>query len=275
MPLIAITRKMGAFGTEIATKVANALTIPLVHHEIADLVVSRWGAQKEVIVDPKAAGQAYYKKFRGLAQRNVVYVSSEILAIAAARSTVFRGWGAAQLLYKVPHALCVHIGAPFKVRLARILERTSLDNRSGERIVRESDGIRAQLVREYYKVDWNDPNGYDLAINTGRTSVDDAVEQIITLARSETFRETQRTTRILENLDLEACARATLYRNPLTRDLRIHIKASGDELILGGVVDDGDQREQVIRTLSNMSRKISITSRLRAPTDYYTRTSSI
>lgn len=275
MPLIAIAREMGALGTEIATKIANTLTIPLVHHEIADLAVSRWGAQKELINDLRAARPTPFNRFRGLAHRNVAYVNSEILSAAAARSAVFRGWGAAQLLFKVPHAICVHIGAPFKVRLARVLERASVDKRSGERIVRENDGVRAELVREYYKLDWNDPNGYDLAINTGRTSVDDAVEQILTLARSPPFQETQGRTRTLENLALEACARATLYGNPATRDLRIHIEASGDELILGGIVDDGDQREQVIRTLSRISRRISITSRLRAPTDYQTRTSSL
>jgi cytidylate kinase len=275
MPLIAITREMGSCGTEIAAKVANALSIPLVHHEIPDRVASRWAVRREVVLDLKAARPTRFNGFRALAHRNAAYVSAEVLSIAAARSVVFRGWGAAQMFYKVPHALSVHVGAPFKVRLARMLERTSLEKRLVKNIVRENDEIRAQLAREYYGRDWCDPDGYDLAINTGRSSVDDAVEQILTLARSPTFQETPKSTRALENLRLEALARATLYSNPVTRDLHIHIKASEEELVLGGIVDDGDQREEIIRTLSNISRGISITSRLRAPTDYYTRTSSI
>lgn len=275
MALIGITREMGAYGTDIAAGVAKALGIPLVHHEIADRVASRWRIQKEVVLDPGTIAPTPYKGFRSAAVRNVAYVSLEILSIAAAGSAVFRGWGAAQLFYRLPHAVSVHIGAPFKVRVARMRERLNLEMNLVKRIVHDNDVIRARLSREYFGCNWADPNEYDVAINTARSSVDDAIEEILALAGRPGFQVTPKTNRILENMRLEKLAYATLYSSRATRDLRIHVKASGAELIVGGIVDDGDQREEVIHALSNMERGISVTYRLRAPTDYRVRTSSI
>lgn len=275
MALIAITREMGSCGTEIAARVADALSIPVAHNEIPDLVASRWAEDKAKLVDPKAVMPTRFTWLRSWSTRVVAYIASEVLSIATTRTAVFRGWGAAQLFRKVPHALTVHIGAPFKVRLERMQERTNLDKRSVERALRENDAIRGQLCYVYYGSNWRDPDEYDLELNTGQLSVDDAVEEILTLARRPTFQETPETMGTLSALQLEALARATLYKNPATRDCRIQLKVSDDELVLGGMVDDGGQREEVMRVLSSISPRMSITSRLRAATDYRTRESSI
>ena len=275
--LIAISRELGACGTEIAVKVATALGIPLVHHEIADLVSSRWDVPREAVLDLKTFRPSDLKMFRSRssAVHGVAYVSSEVLTLAAPGSVVFRGWSAAQLLSSVPHALCVRICAPFKLRVERMQERVSQGKALVKRMVQENDALRARLVREYHDCDWRDPEGYDLSINTGRLPVDDAVAQIVAQARAPAFRKSSGSAQIMENLRLEALARATLYRNPATRDVRVHVKVSGDELIVGGILNDGAQREEVIRVLSSSALGRSVTSRLRAPTDYRTRTSSI
>jgi Cytidylate kinase-like family len=275
MALIAITREMGSCGAEIAARLANALTIPVVHQEIPELVESHWGEEKAKLLDPKAILPTGSKWLCSWSDRAVAFISAEILSIATTGSAVFRGWGAAQLFSKVPHALRVRIGAPFKVRLARMQEKTNWDRRTVERFLRENDAIRGRLVQVYYGRDWRDPDEYDLEINTGQLSVDDAVEEILTLARRPNFQEEPETTRILNAMRLEALARATLFANPATRDCRIHVRVSGDEMMLGGIVNDGSQREEVIRTLAGISPDISITSRLRIPTDYRARASCI
>ena len=276
MPIVAVTREMGSFGTEIAERAAAAIGIPLMHHAVIDGVAARWGVDRKLLLDLDFFRPPRVKHVRTQATYIAAQIGAEILGLAAkAEGAVFRGWGAAQLLFMVPHAVCVRIGAPFKVRLARLRERTRLGAADATRMLEDNDSTRAQLVRHHYRSDWRNYEGYDLVINTGRTSVDDAVSQILSLVRSPTFRETPKSSRVLANLRLEALARASLYANPATRQVRISIRADGTELHIGGIVDDGNQRDEVISTLGCIGTVVSVISRLRAPTDYRCRTSSI
>lgn len=275
MALIAIQRELGSCGTQIAEKVAAMLHSPLVHREIADRAADRWAVPRETLLDFHAMSPPSLQGFNSAAMRNFAYLRLEVLSTAAKGNVVFRGWGAAQLFYKVPHALSVHIGAPVKARISRVQERLGLSKKSAQLLLHENDAIRVQLAREYLDINLHNPNAYDLSINTARSSVEDAVEEIVALSRRPTFQESPESRQKLENLRLEALARATLFSNPSTQDLRIHIKAAAGELILGGIVSGGNQREEIIRTLSGISPGLSITSRIRAATDYRTRTSSI
>ena len=275
MTLVAITRELGSGGTEIAGRVAATLRFPLVHEEIARRVESMWGVPSSEISAFQSTAPPVVKGFNSAARRNFLYIAASLLDAAFVGRAVFRGWGAAQVLRGVEHVLTVHIGAPIGFRLERLARASGLEPRVVREIIRRNDTLRAQLAREHAGVDWRDSNGYRLNINTGHTTVEEAVGRIVELARSDAFRETDQSRRALENLKLEVLVEATLQSKPATRDVCIHVKVTNDEVQLGGIVRDGDERERVLAVVSPLAGHRSVTSRLRAPTDYRTRASSI
>jgi hypothetical protein len=142
-------------------------------------------------------------------------------------------------------------------------------------LIRESDDVKARLARDHAHLDWTKPDGYDLIINTGRTSVSEAVNEISALALARSRSGANGLERDIEDARLEALARATLLQNRATASLPLSIRCGAKGLLVTGILDSGDQRETVVAALSNAIHQVPIVAQIRARTDYRTRTSSI
>jgi len=102
-----------------------------------------------------------------------------------------RGWGAAHLLRPVTHCdLRAHLRA-FDMRVNRMMSRleTTTATRSPPRSA-TATRRRGRSPSAHFGVDWADPEGYDLSLNTERMTVDQCAEEIIQLARQPEFCET-------------------------------------------------------------------------------------
>ena len=82
-----------------------------------------------------------------------------------------------------PQACHVKIVAPFDLRCQRVMESRELDAESAEKLVEQHDQWRNDYLRNYHKVDWEDPLLYHLTINTDKLDVEDAVEMVADYAR--------------------------------------------------------------------------------------------
>ncbi|HEY6967427.1 MAG TPA: cytidylate kinase-like family protein [Burkholderiales bacterium] len=276
MPLVAITRALGSRGTEIAQGVAAKLAVPIVHSEVARRVSERWGIDVDTVADFKFALNPRAAVSGSLAEKLVGCIRQAVLEISCqAPGAVFRGWGAAQFLRTVPHAVCVFIGAPFGERVQRIRVRLNCKRRTAEEYVAANDELRERLARDHAGFRWMDAENYDAYINTGRLSVEAAVGQIVALARCPDHAESGESICRLQNLRCEAATRAALLNDRRTQNLRLFLKAGAENLYVSGIVDDRSQREIVLQLIERANPRLSITSNLRAPSDYRTRSSSI
>jgi len=152
-----------------------------------------------------------------------VFTADEIFGVAArGKGAVIRGWGAAQLLRDVPHALCVRVCAPLDVRRRRMMERLGTDDASAvAEEIRANDEAHAAIIRRHFDVQWTEPENYDLVMNTKRVTVEECVGEVLNLARSAQFAETEASRQKLDDLALAARVRAALRRAPETRDARV------------------------------------------------------
>jgi cytidylate kinase len=76
------------------------------------------------------------------------------------------------------------VTAPVEVRVGRVARRSSLTLGQAAAAVRRRDSDRQQYLQRYYQSDVNDPNGYDLQINTGTVSLETAAQMVLGLIRS-------------------------------------------------------------------------------------------
>lgn len=72
------------------------------------------------------------------------------------------------ILGKMPGTLHVRVIAPAKVRAQRIAELRQIPLSAAKAQIEASDQSRRLYLRRYYHVRWDDPDLYDLILNTAR-----------------------------------------------------------------------------------------------------------
>jgi len=103
--------------------------------------------------------------------------------IVEGHPAVIVGRGVAQTLRGQPGVLSIFLHAAEPSRIARVQQiYASVDRRTAEQMVRESDRDRARFIRSIAGCDWKDVSAYDLAIDTAVIGLDATVELIVSVA---------------------------------------------------------------------------------------------
>ena len=235
MPVIAITREMGSLGKDVAQRLGDALGLPVIYHEVIDHLADRMRVRKSHVIRLLDGSAGLLERLTADKTSLSIFTADEIYGVALRGGAIIRGWGATHLLREIPHALCVRVCAPFELRKRRMMERLASDDeaRVAEEI-RVNDEAHSAIMRRHFGVQWTDSENYDLVVNTKRVAVDECVDEILTLARSPQFAETERSRERLADLALAARVRAALRRTPETREGRVAVASEGGRIMLSG-----------------------------------------
>lgn len=192
MAVIAMTREMGTLGKEVAARVAQALGVEVVHHELVERHLAQKLQISETAVHRFLEGEAsLWERWRIDSRQLSRATAEEVLLLAGRGDVLIRGWGAAQLLRDIQHVLCVRICAPLSFRTAEMSRRLGVDERAARREIERSDTAHDRTVRTIFNTDWRDATGYAAVLNTGRMSVETASDLLLQLARSPHFAVTE------------------------------------------------------------------------------------
>src|SRR6267378_2314565 len=227
MPLVAMTREMGSLGMDVARILESELKVPLVYHEMIN------------------------------------NLADEMLQVAS-KGAVMRGWGAAHLLRPVKHAIRVRICAPFELRVQRMMERLDTNDRGAVATeIRNSDEAQGAIAKRHFDIDWQDPEGYDLSLNTERMSVGQCAAEIIQLSRQPDFIETDESHLALSDLALQASIKAALRADPSTRGLTFGVDSVGGKVRLRGIVHTREEWKNATRVVTSVHGVTGVKSDLR------------
>ena len=204
MAVITISRQFGSGGSDVARLVAARLGWTLIDNEFVNQVAARAGLTTEEV---ERAEERVPGVIERLAQALAVS-APEMFAAAAdpaaatlppddqiLRQTqavireavshgnvVMVGRGAQAYLGERANALHVYIVAPREQRLGAIMKRLGLSQRDAEKALDDRDSGRLRYVRENYGRQWDDPSNYDLVVNTGRFSIEEAAGLVVEAA---------------------------------------------------------------------------------------------
>jgi cytidylate kinase len=67
-----------------------------------------------------------------------------------------------------------------------IMKRFKIDQDAARAYIRREERDSKSLIKHYFNVDWNDAKLYDLIIDMGKTSVEEAVDTIINNLKRKT-----------------------------------------------------------------------------------------
>jgi cytidylate kinase len=247
MPIVAMTREMGALSNEVAEGLAQELSVPVVQHEIIDVLADKMRVRKSHVVRLLDGQASLFERMNADKTSMAIYTVAEIFNLATrGAGVILRGWGAVHVLRPVPHAVCVRICAPLELRKRRLMQRLKTDREDlVEKEIVASDEAQTAINRRNFHLDWTDATHYDLVLNTERVTVRQCIEEIVRLVRSSEFAENEASRQVLADLAMQAQVKAALRVDPTTRGLPVMVAAQNGQVTLTGIVPHADERSYV------------------------------
>ncbi|MEO7728039.1 MAG: cytidylate kinase family protein [Burkholderiales bacterium] len=268
MPLIAMTREMGSLGKDVASALSERLGKPVVHHEIIDQLANKMRLRKSHVVRFLDGKANIWERLTTDKTSLSIYTADETLALAESGGVaVIRGWGSAHLLRPVQHVICVRVCAPMKLRVQRMMARLNSDDDAFiTNEIKLSEEAHGAITRRHFGVNWQDPEQYDLVLNTERVSIHECVEEVMALVKNPQFQETPQSLHMLANLALETHVRAALRADPQTEKMQITIAADQGVVTLTGIVDRGSEPVHASEVAAAVPRVTEIRNELKIAT---------
>jgi cytidylate kinase len=264
MPVIAMTQEMGSLAKDVSLRLAEAMGLAVMRHEVLDHVADKMNVPKSLIGRLRGGKAGLVERLK-TDQRSVgLYTADELFALAAKGDVVLRGWGATCLLRPVPHVVCVRITRSLDKRVEWLMAHLGSDDAAfAEAELRRSDRAHASRMHELFDVTWGDPLLYDLVLNTDRISVDGCVEQIRALVGRPEFAETDASRALLADMALAARIRVALKEDAATRNIDVTIVAEGDRVALQGIVVSPEERLQAEKVATGVAGVATVDNQLR------------
>lgn len=196
MACITISRCMGSYGEEIAQQLSEVLGYSYIDKDVIEEFLTGHGVSGEDFTryDEKRpslwGGLSSFQKFYA----NVLKLA--LFETARKGNAVIVGRGGQVLLRGLPGVIHLQVSAPWDVRIERVQAEIAVDIRTAERMLHRSDHDREGFLKSFFNRSWNDPELYDLIINTGKISsesiaimVKDALTQLDTDSNRRTTEE--------------------------------------------------------------------------------------
>ncbi len=178
MTCITVSRQLGSQGCAVAREVANRLEYKLVWRELINQAARQAGVPEVALdtIDELGLLGLHPSREARLAYHNAVRQIMEELASQG--KVVIVGRAGQAILRERPDALHVKIIAPEGLRAERLAARKNISPEAAAAQVQASDRARRDYLRRYYQARWDDPQLYDLVLNTARLSVPQAADLV-------------------------------------------------------------------------------------------------
>ena len=247
MPIVAMTREMGSLGKDVAAAVSARLGKPVVHHEIIDHLADKMRLRKSHVIRFLDGKANILERLTTDKTSLSIFTADETVALAESGDVaVIRGWGSAHLLRQIPHVICVRVCAPLSLRTQRMMERLDTDDiGSVVNEIKLSEEAHGAITRRHFGINWQDPELYDLVLNTERVTIEECADEVMGLAKDPQFQETAQSRQMLADLALEVHVRAALRADPRTAKMSVSISTDRGRVTLAGTVDSGLESSDV------------------------------
>lgn len=191
LPLvITIARMHGSGGHEIGQKVAERLGIKFYDKEIINKTAETLGISKKDVEDKDqfisdASFLEYIITDNGISKEKftgrdgaIFLTQSRIIREAAMESCVIIGRCADYVLKDRPCCLNVFIRSSEDFAVKMVTARTQLNESQAREVIRIKNRARANHYEKYTGLKWQNPDHYDIVINTAKIGIDTSVDLI-------------------------------------------------------------------------------------------------
>jgi cytidylate kinase len=203
MSVVTIRGQLGSGAPEVGRHVADRLHADYIDREIIAEVAARLHRQEQEVIAKEMPPSSLLGRIAEALEhsssldvgfegaylpawqmplndtRYLQTLESVVRDLARSQSLVIQGRGSQFILKDHPRALHVLVVAPADVREKRVMQNLKLDQETAKREIARFDNSSRKFIKRYFKADWEDPECYDLVINTGHLSFEAAASIVV------------------------------------------------------------------------------------------------
>lgn len=202
MPSITISRQLGSLGDEVARAIAGRLNYQVVCRDLINQAAIRCGAPEMALFMIDDLDLLRLRPSRQTRQQFLDAISQVMHELADQGDFVIVGRAGQMILKGCPGILHVKVIAPTQMRVGRVAKDQGISLEAAQAQVEASDRSRRNYLKQYYHARWDDPELYDLIVNTSRLAPEEAACLICQALKQCIFPEmhiTQDSTRLTTN----------------------------------------------------------------------------
>lgn len=184
MTTITISRMLGSSGQQIARLLSDRLDYRLVWRELINQAALRASAPEMALAVIDELGLLDIQPSQEAVQAYHRAVRQFVTELADEGQYVILGRGGQAILHGRPDVISVLLVAPKEHRAARLASHHGISMMAALAQVHASDRYRRQYLKQNYRIRWDDPDYYDLIINTARLTPQ-AIADLICLMHQE------------------------------------------------------------------------------------------
>jgi len=236
MAIVTISRKSGTGARDIAKAVAKRLRYGFVSKDSIFMEIEAHGKN---LLDWIARLDDHPPTLRDQYDRShAAYLALAehcIYKHALKNDVVILGRGGNYLLENIPHSLRVRITASAEDRGRVLCGRFGIDEAAARKILKHSDHERSIYINRGYHRNWDDPDDYDMTLNSGRMGFEELVALIVNEIPARNGLFTPEADEKLRRLELTSRVKAEIVTrfSMFIRTLEVH--HDGTTLVLRGV----------------------------------------
>lgn len=170
---------MGSYGYEASQLAADILGYRLVYRDLINIAARRAGAPEMALAAIDELGLLNLCPDPAVCQAYRDAVSQVMHEIAGFGNAIIIGRAGHVILKDRPDVIHVRIIAPLPLRVDRIASRHQIPLDCARSRIEASDRCRQRYLQRFYQVRWNDPELYDLTINTSRLTPSETAVLIV------------------------------------------------------------------------------------------------
>lgn len=245
MNFITFSRKMGSMGSEIASQVAKQLNYSFYDTKAIESKALEMGFGEDIRKIDEKGPPLFERLFSVKPTIFLNRLTAVIYELASKGDAVFLGRGGNILFSSLKCALHVRVIASHENRVQRLVER-GFRKETAIEAIKKSDQERATFIKFAFGVDWDNPELYDIVLNTDHMNVGLAVETVLHIARSEEIRACSlQSMKSLEMMGLSRRLQATLIEAGLifskSKSLSVSVLEPGKIRLTGMVASEADK----------------------------------
>ncbi|MBF0488545.1 MAG: cytidylate kinase family protein [Nitrospirae bacterium] len=226
MSIITINNRPCCRGRDIAAEVAATTSSELVISEqITALAAEEYHVSPEKIKNsyespPTLFGMSLEERHRYLA-----CYEATLMRFFLRDNIVYCGFVGRVLLEGISHVLKTYIISNLEDRARIRASRINISDKAAEKQLLKEDSSHKKLIKALYNFEDDDPKHYDIALNIGQITVEDAIEIISMTSKGRRFQPMTYSIAAAHNIELVYRVRAALIH--IDPDISVRYECSG------------------------------------------------
>ena len=229
MSIITISRGSYSRGKEVAEKLALKLGYECISREASDEFNIPEIKLIRALHDPASV----LERFSQGKERYVSYLRASLLQRVRKDNVVYHGLAGHFFLADIPHALKVRVIADMQARVNEEMRRENISAEKALYILRKDDEERRKWGLQVYGTDTWDSRLYDIVLQIGRLTVDDAVDILFDTVQKPSYQATAESLQMVEDLALSVKVKVAL----VSIAPKIQVTADHGKVFISGIDD--------------------------------------